>query len=91
MFAALGLAFTASGGAQRRIRNFAISEATLGAFAVGVLVLIAVGAGAAWWEIFGADFPSRCSGRIIALAIGLAIVAEPILAFFFSLGLRKAK
>lgn len=89
LFAALALAYNVTAGGGRGIRNLPISAAKLGGLSVGVLVFVAAGAGAAWWEIFACDFPSRLSGIMIAIGIAVAIVAEPVLAVLFGLGLRK--
>jgi hypothetical protein len=89
LFSALALAYNVTAGGGRGVRNLPISAAKLGGVSVGVLMFVAAGAGAAWWEIFACNFPSHVSGILIAIGIAVAIVAEPVLAVLFGLGLRK--
>jgi hypothetical protein len=91
LFAALGLAanFAEPG---RRLRKLVVSGERLGAAAVITLTGVAVGAISAWIRIFISDgFPKSLTGALIAIAIALAIVAQPILATLLGLGLRKHK
>jgi hypothetical protein len=91
LFAALGLAANLSAPGGRRVRRLPVRGELLGGAAVGALVVVALGAGAAWSEIFLCDFPSDLSRILIAVALIVAIVVQPVLATLLGRGLRTAK
>jgi hypothetical protein len=88
LFAAFGIAVNFSTVGQRRIRKLPVSAQTLGAGCVIVLAGVAFGASVAWGKIFLSPFPSAFYGVAIAIALLLAIVAQPIIAALLALGLR---
>lgn len=90
LFAALGLAANLSTAGGRRVRRLPVSGQVLGGVAVGALVIVALGATAAWLKVFASDFPSELSGVVIAVALIVAIVVQPTLAVLLGLGLRTA-
>jgi hypothetical protein len=87
LFAAFGVAanFATVGG--RRVRRMPVSGEVLGGAAVLVLAVVAFGAGTAWVKIFS-PFPTAFYGVVIAIALLLAIVAQPVIAALLALGLR---
>ncbi len=91
LFAALNLAASLSTPGGRRIRRLPLPGRVIGGGAVGALILVAVGALAAWAELFLCDFPTALSGILIAVALLVAIVAQPVLAVLLALGLRTAQ
>lgn len=91
LFAALALAVNLSVPGGRRVRRLPVPGPVLGGVAVAVLGVVALGAAAAWGRIFLCDFPSDPSGILIAVALIVAIVAQPVLAIVLGLGLRTAK
>lgn len=91
LFAALGLAANVSIPGGRRIRRLPVRGQILGGIAVGALVIVAIGAAAAWLKLFVCDFPTELPGILIALALIVAIVVQPVLAILFGLGLRTAE
>ena len=55
-----------------------------------VTLLVATGAGATWWQIYAHDFPQPWFASLAGpVALGAAIVAQPILAFGIWLGMRS--
>lgn len=91
LFAALGLAANLSAPGGRRVRRLPVRGELIGGVAVGALVVVALGAAAAWSEIFLSDLPSELSEILIAVALIVAIVVQPVLAILLGLGLRTAK
>ena len=53
--------------------------------------MVAFGAATAWGKIFLRDFPSEADNVIIAIALLLAIIAQPVLALLLALGLRTQR
>jgi hypothetical protein len=88
LFAALALAANLSTPGGRSIRNLPVPGEALGAAAVAVLVLVAVGAVTAWGKIFLSDLPGSADEIVICVALLVAIVAQPVLAILLALGLR---
>jgi hypothetical protein len=91
LFAALGLAATFSAVGGRRLRKLPVSGGALGGSAVLVLAIVAVGAVAAWSKIFLCPFPRAMGDIVIAVALLLAIVAQPAIAVLLALGLRTQR
>jgi hypothetical protein len=83
LFAALnvGIAFgqRTSRGTSRRL-----SGRGLALIAAGLIAVVAVGAAAAWWRIFGAPWRHDFSTGLQALCLLVAIVAEPVVAFLIA-------
>lgn len=91
LFAALGLAANLSSVGGPRIRKLPVSGEVLGGAAVLVLSLVAVGAVTAWSKIFLREFTNEWDDIVIAAALLLAIVAQPLLAVLLGLGLRTRR
>ena len=91
LFAALGLAANLSSVGDRRLRRLPVPGKVLGGAAIVVLAVVALGAVVAWGRIFLCDFPGSVDGAIIAAALLIAIVAQPVLATLLGLGLRTHK
>lgn len=51
----------------------------VGGLGTVVLAVIAVGAGAAWWQIYGHPFPASSAGRMEAVGLMLGIGAPPLI------------
>ena len=91
LFASFSLAVSLSGPTRWGIRRWflGVEGKHIAGTAVSVLALVAVGAGCAWWRIFvSAGFPTSVDGATIAIAIAVAIIAQPVLALFLAMGLR---
>jgi hypothetical protein len=68
----------------------AVPPAVLAFIATGVLTVIAVAAVLAWTDVLAGDhWPSGTNGRIEALVLLFAIVAQPILASITAVGLVR--
>lgn len=83
MFAALGIGVAA---AQRRIgQGFGWLPFIVSLLAVGVVALIAVGAGSAWSNIYeaSAGAPEATKLEVQGIAILVAIIAQPVLALAY--------
>lgn len=87
VFAVVGLtiSFASSG---NRPRAFVIPPGLIIACAVGLIALLATGAGFAWVKVFWQDFPRDVPAQAIAILLALAIASEPILALLVASGLR---
>lgn len=90
LFAAFQFAVNLSDGGPR-VRNWVISGPWLATIAVVALAVVAVGAGAAWFDLFlDAGFPTRIADQLVAGALATAIAIQPLLALFLALGLRRS-
>lgn len=88
LFAAFSVASGLADRSGRRVRRFAVRPEILGAGAVVMLVIVAAGAAAAWTDVFLSDFPSDPSQVVVAVALAVAILAQPLLAVLLGLSLR---
>ncbi|HET9197130.1 MAG TPA: hypothetical protein VFN92_02605 [Solirubrobacterales bacterium] len=86
LFATLSVAVSFSKPGSR-IPNLPLAPQQLGYFAAGFISIIAFGALMAWWSIFTEPWPCEFRGSVIALAIGLAIIGQPIFAWAIARGL----
>lgn len=86
LFATLSVAVSFSKPGNR-IPNLPVKPETLGHIAAAFISIIAFGALMAWWNIFVESWPCSFRGSVIALALGLAIVGQPLLAWAIARGL----
>lgn len=91
LFAALGLAATFSSVGGRRLRKLPVSVEVLGAAAISVLTMVAIGALTAWSKIFLRTFPYEWHDIVIAFTLLVAILAQPLIAVLLGLGLRTRR
>jgi hypothetical protein len=82
------VAFTRGG---RDIPDLPAKPFALGVIATGFLTVIAIGAMAAWWGVFGSNWPCSFRGSIVALTVALAAVTPPIFAGVIAKGLRPKR
>ena len=91
LFAVFGLvvSLTSSIG---RARKWILRPTVIGDIVVALIALVAFGAAVAWHDSYVAGgFPRDGSQRIMALTVVAAVVAQPILAFLLTVGLRIRK
>lgn len=91
LFAAFGVAANFSTVGGRRLRKLLVPGEVLGGAAVLVLALVALGAVTAWSKVFLPEFPNAFDDIVIAVALLLAIIAQPVLALLLALGLRTQR
>ena len=87
LFAALnvGIALSASTALGRRLR---VSPGALAIASTTVLSLLAVGAGAAWWDLFS-QWPDSLTGQTQAVCLALGIVVQPCFSLAIALNVRS--
>jgi hypothetical protein len=74
---------------SNRVRNLPLSLQAMGFLVVAFVTVLAVGAFASWWSIFVTPhWPSGVRADAVAVSLGLAIVAQPVVAGFIAAGLR---
>jgi hypothetical protein len=79
LFAAFSVGYKLTG-VTRRGRSTFFTQARFGWCIVGVIALVAAGAGASWWEIFGSGWPENLGSLLLGAGLAVGIVAQPILA-----------
>jgi len=72
----------------KRVTALPASAYTLGSCAVGLLVTVALGGLMAWIGVFADHWPCSLRQEIVAVAILIAIVGQPILATAIARGLK---
>lgn len=90
LFAALSVSVSLSN-VGNRPRKMDMSPYAMGIVAATVIAVIAFGAFAAWWEIFVPDWPSGRGRSVFAVAILVAIVAQPAMTVLIARSLRVKK
>lgn len=91
LLAVVGLIFSVLAAQGRRIARLPLPAGWLAACAIAVLTFVAVGASAAWWQIFGRQWPEASSARLVASALIVAITTQPLFGLVIALGLRTEK
>jgi hypothetical protein len=85
---AVAVAFSVPG---NRIPNLRLPAWGVGYLAAGFVSIIAFGALMAWWSIFVKSWPHGFRGGAVAVALAMAIVGQPLLAWTIAPGLRAKK
>jgi hypothetical protein len=85
---AVAVAFSVPG---NRIPNLRLPAWWVGYLAASFVSIIAFGGAMAWWSIFVISWPHGFRGGAVAVALGLAIVGQPSLAWLIAPGLRAKK
>lgn len=67
-----------------------VRPATLAFVAAGVLAAVGAGAVLAWTDLFlGTNWPAGWNGRLGAISLLLAIVAQPVVAVLIAIGISR--
>lgn len=89
LLAAISLAINLAAPNQERARSFGRFEPIhLAQGAAIVLGIVAVGAGAAWMEIFTGGHFAGIRRLIVAVALLIALIAQPVLAILLAFGAK---
>ena len=89
LFAALTVGVSLSASSTFGSRTL-VSPATLALIATGVLGIVGAAAGLAWTDLFlGTGWPAGWNGRLEAIALLFAIVAQPAIALLIAVGLWR--
>lgn len=91
LLAVVGVAVTLATPGQVRNPRLPVRPGVLAGIAVGVLSLVGVGAVFAWGQIYLGGALRPLPDLVIAVALLVAIVAEPVLAVLLALGIRKRR
>jgi len=70
-------------------RNPFFTKARFGWCIVIVIALVAVAAGASWWEIFGSKCPATVGGFLLEIGLALGIATQPIFAAVINVESKK--
>jgi hypothetical protein len=70
-------------------RNPFYTQGWFGWSIVLVIGLVALAAGASWWEIFGSTCPANLGGFLLELGLALGIVTQPIFAAAINVESKK--
>jgi hypothetical protein len=82
LFAALAIGVTIQSGTQERFLPKLIAKGGFAGLIFAVIFVVAVGAAASWYDVFGDDFmhsPARALAQSVALAV--VIAAQPLMGF----------
>lgn len=79
LFAAFSVGYKLTG-VTRRGRSTFFTQARFGWCIVAVIALVAAGAGASWWDIFGSNWPENLGSLLLGIGLAVGIVAQPIFA-----------
>jgi uncharacterized membrane protein len=67
-----------------------VSPAALAFIAAGLIAIVAAAAVLAWTDLFvGSSWPSGWNGRLEAIALLFAIVAQPLVALLIAVGIWR--
>lgn len=93
LFAALTLSASLSAGSSLAFgARTSVPPAALAFTAAGVLSTVAAAAVLAWTDLFlGSDWPSGWNGRLEAVALLVAIVAQPSIALLIAVGIWRPR
>lgn len=70
-------------------RSAFFTQAWFGWCIVTVIALLAVAAGASWWEVFGSGWPNNVGELLLGVGLLLGIVAQPIFAAAINVESKK--
>lgn len=70
-------------------RSVFFTQARFGWCVVAVIALVAIAAGASWWEVFGAECPADFGDLLLAIGLALGIVTQPIFAAVINFESKK--
>lgn len=88
LLAALSIVLALAAPSGRRVLDLPVRATTVASLAVGLLVVMAFGATLAWGKIYWSSFPADFPGRIIAIVILVAVLAQPVLAWIIAQGAK---
>jgi hypothetical protein len=86
LFTALALVLTI-GDVRGRVPDLPISPKQLGYAATGLVVIVGLGAAAAWWKVLGHPWPCGFLNGVEAIAVLIGIAAQPLFAWAIARGM----
>lgn len=88
LFAAFSVGYNLTGATMEGRSKF-YTQAWFGWCIVTVIALVALGAGASWWELFGSGWPRNFGELLLGVGLAAGIIAQPVFAGIINYQSRK--